>query len=174
MEKKYKLLTAGLSLLVVVSAALAAYLYRAEQQEKVAVQQQAIEEGISLYQQAKYPEALQALESVPEGSGQDWRLPYYKGATLVRLKDYEPAAIQLEKAKNLNSSDPQILYLLGVVYYKLGKLELAEGYFAATLELDPSHEHARGLLGVMINLQRQQDPAGDSGDTTEETPEEGF
>ena len=80
----------------------------------------------------------------------------------------------LETAAALNSEEAQILYLLGVVYYKLGKLELAEGYFTATLVLDPSHEEARGLLQVMVNLQQRQPQEMDLDQAPDLQPEDKF
>jgi len=145
-----------LVLAVALAAALAVYQRQARLEARMALQEQAIEQGIALYQQGMYEEAMRAFESVTENTRRDWRLPYYQGATAVRLKDYERAASLLEAAKSLNREDAEVLYLLGVVYYKLGKLELAEGYFAAALELDPLHEQARGLLQVMVNLQQRQ------------------
>jgi Flp pilus assembly protein TadD len=160
MKKSRRILITGLSIVLAASAALSIYLYKENQQEEALQNQLLLDQGIAFYKQANYTEALQTLENIAPGAAQDWQVPYYKGATLVRLKNYQQAATQLEESKLLNSSETQILYLLGVVYYKLGNLELAEGYFAATLELDPDHEQARGLMGVMSNLQKAQEQPG--------------
>ena len=56
----------------------------------------------------------------------------------MRLKDYHRAAHLLETAAALNREDAEVLYLLGVVYYKLGKLELA-GY----IHIRPDWDDAR-------------------------------
>jgi len=131
---------AGLSIALAAGAAISVNWYQMKQQEKAQQNQLVLDKGIALYNQGKYPEALRTLETIAPGAIQDWHLPFYKGAASVRLKDYQTAATYLEQAKSLNSSETQILYLLGVVYYKLGNLKLSEGYFAATLELDPSHQ----------------------------------
>jgi Flp pilus assembly protein TadD len=161
MKKAHQLLIAGLSIALAAGAAVSVNWYKMDQQEKTQQNQLVLDKGIALYNQGKYPEALQTLEAIAPGAIQDWHLPYYKGAASVRLKDYQTAATYLEQAKNLNSSEAQILYLLGVVYYKLGNLKLSEGYFAATLELNPNHEQARGLMGVMSDLQKLQEQPAD-------------
>lgn len=170
MNSKHTLLIATLFIVLAAGGAGGFYLYKTDQQEKALQAQLVLDEGIALYDQAKYEEALQTLETVSPGASQGWRLPYFKGAASVRLKDYQQAARYLEEAQGLNSTEAQIPYLLGVVYYKLGDLKLSEGYFAATLELDPSHEQAKGLLGVMTNLQSRQQPSSEAAESA--APEE--
>ena len=150
------------SIALVVAAAVAIYWYEMGQQEKLAQNQLALDQGISLYKQTKYPEVMQTLGTITPGNFNDWRVPFYQGAASIRLKDYQAAATYLEQAKNLNSDEVQIFYLLGVTYYKLGDLKMSEGYFTATLELNPDHEQARGLMGVMSDLQKlQEQPPAD-------------
>jgi tetratricopeptide (TPR) repeat protein len=90
------------------------------------------------------------------------------GSALIKLKDYESGALRLEEALALNSSETNILFALGVVYYKLGNLSLSKAYFASVLELDPGHEEAKGLMDIMASLERtqpaaaQEDVPGDS------------
>ena len=169
MKKANQLIIAGLSIALAAGAAVSVNWYKMDQQEKAQQNQLVLDQGIALYNQGKYPEALQTLETIAAGAIQDWHLPFYKGAASVRLKDYQTAATYLEQAKGLNSSETQILYLLGVVYYKLGNLKLSEGYFAATLELDPGHEQARGLMGVMSDLQKLQEQPADPPQNSEPT-----
>jgi tetratricopeptide (TPR) repeat protein len=114
-----------------------------------------LEQGITLYGQKKYTEALQELEKIPADSISDWHIPYYRGSSYIMLKEYEQAAMSLEQALVLSSQETGVLYALGVVYYKLGKLELARSYFAAVLEINPADEQAKGLMDIMANLERQ-------------------
>ena len=155
MKKSHKIIIASLSIILAVSAVISVSFYKNYQQEKASEEQFVIEKGIALYQQGRYSEVLQILGSIKPDSTGDWRIYYYKGAAAVRLKDYRSAATYLERAERLNTTDTQTLYLLGVVYFKLGNLKLAEGYFAATLEIDPGHEEAKGLMGVMSDLQKR-------------------
>ena len=122
-----------------------------------------LDEGIALFREKKYTETLELLQGIPEGVLEDWHLPYYTATAMVMLKDYQSAAPVLEEALVLNPHEPLILYELGVVYFKLGKLGLSKGYFAKVVEIDPANEQARGLMDVMANLERQQ-PGYDGGD----------
>ena len=73
------------------------------------------------------------------------------------LKNYPAAAPLLEEALALNPQETQILFELGVVYFKLGNLGLSKAYFEAVVEIDPTNEDARGLMDIMANLERQSD-----------------
>ena len=156
MKNINKIIIAGLSIILAAAAVLSINVYKSSQQKKLAQEQFVLNKGMNLYRQGQYEEALQTLQSTSDTS-RNWEIQYYKGAASVRLKDYPAAATYLDRAHSLNTSDTQTLYLLGVVYYKLGKLKLSEAYFAATLELDPTHEEAKGLMGVMSDLQKYQE-----------------
>lgn len=150
-------MVAGFGIVLALLVVIAVSFYQADQREKAQQNHLILDEGIALYDQGKYSEALLKLETTEPEVTEDWQVPYYKGAASVRLKDYPSAATYLEQANSLNSENTQTLYLLGVVYFKLGNLKLSEGYFTATLELDPTHEEARGLMGVMSDLQKRQE-----------------
>ena len=139
-------------------------------EDKQVIEQQAtasLDQGIALFREKKYAESLEILQSIPDGVIDDWHLPYYTATALVMLKDYQPAALKLEEALVLNPQETAILFELGVVYFKLGKLGLSNGYFASVLEIDPGNEEAKGLMDIMANLERiqpgasQEDTAGD-------------
>jgi tetratricopeptide (TPR) repeat protein len=157
MKNIHKIMVAGFGVVLSLLVAIAVNMYQSEQRDKAQQNHLILDEGIALYEQGKYSEALHKLETIEFEVTQDWQVPYYKGAASVRLKDYPAAATYLEQAISLNSSNTQTLYLLGVVYFKLGNLKLSEGYFTATLELDPTHDEARGLMGVMSDLQKRQE-----------------
>ena len=57
-----------------------------------------LRQGIALFEQKKYPEALQELQAIPIDRTDDWRVPYYLGSTHMMLKDYAAAAGALERA----------------------------------------------------------------------------
>jgi tetratricopeptide (TPR) repeat protein len=132
------------------------HLYNTQQEE---TKQQAItslDQGIALFQEKKYAESLEVLQGIPDGVVRDWHLPYYTATAHVMLKDYESAAPILEKALELNPENTQIMFELGVIYYKLGNLALSKGYFGSVIAIDPSNEEAKGLMDIMANLERQQ------------------
>ena len=132
------------------------YLFNEAQQVTEQKAIASLDRGIALYREKKYTESLNELQSIPSGTIQDWHLPYYTASALVMLKDYQTAVPELEEALALNPQETLILFELGVVYYKLGKLGLSKGYFASVVAIDPTNEEARGLMDIMANLQRKQ------------------
>jgi tetratricopeptide (TPR) repeat protein len=136
-------------------------------EDKQVTEQQAIaslDRGIVLFREKNYTESLEELQGIPDGVLNDWHLPYYMASAHVMLKDYDLAAPVLEEALVLNPQETLIMFELGVVYYKLGKLGLSKGYFASVLEIDPSNAEAKGLMDIMANLERQQ-PGADQNET---------
>ena len=120
--------------------------------------------GVRLFEEKQYEEALGVLERVPPGSPQEARAWYYRGSVYMMQEDYETAAHFLEHSLALDNRNTGTLYALGVAWYKLGKLKLARSYFAAVLEIDPNDEHAKGLMDIMTNLDRES--AGSSEPST--------
>jgi tetratricopeptide (TPR) repeat protein len=113
-----------------------------------------LERGIYLHQQKAYLQAqgdlIQALRANPK----DWQAPFYLGAGQMERKKYAAAVPFLEMALTLDPTEQKIYKMLGVIYYKLGQLDMAKGYFTAYLELDPGNSDARGLIASMAKLQR--------------------
>jgi tetratricopeptide (TPR) repeat protein len=144
----------GLGILLLVTAVAAGYAYRVEQKFQAAQAKVLLEQGMSEFREDEFEKSLQTLNNIPADAVDDWRIPYYSGSALIKLKDYERAAPVLEHALALNNNEKNILFALGVVYYKLGNLSLSKGYFAAVLEIDPGHEEAKGLMDIMAGLER--------------------
>lgn len=113
-------------------------------------------QGVALYHEKRFEESIAALEQVPQAYEYDWRLPYYKASALTQMKEFESAAEFLEEARAMNGDETRILYALGVVYYKLGQLALSRAHFAAVVEIDPAHEHAKGMVDIIARLEREQ------------------
>lgn len=132
------------------------YQQQSEQEQLATRAQHILARGIALYEEDRYDEALQMLETMPAQAPPDWHFPYYKGMVLVQLKDYERAAGHLEESIVLDSTQIAPLFALGVTYFKLGKLGLSKSYFAAVLKIDPENEEARGLMDTMASLERMQ------------------
>lgn len=151
-----KLLIATISLVLITAFVAAAYLYQVEQQRQAEEATALMEQGITQFQQKQYETALVTLRSIPKAAVEDWRIPYYTGAILIKLKDYESAAVSLEEALILNGNEKDIPFALGVAYFKLGNLSLSKSYFHSVLEIDPSHSEARGLMDIMAKLERLQ------------------
>jgi len=65
------------------------YQQQSEQEQLATRAQHILARGIALYEEDRYDEALQMLETMPAQAPPDWHFPYYKGMVLVQLKDYE-------------------------------------------------------------------------------------
>jgi tetratricopeptide (TPR) repeat protein len=161
-EPRTKLI-AGITLLLVVAIVATTYMTRVNRltnEEQVADARLLIDKGMQEFRQKQYEQSLETLGSISEDVLQDWHINYYRGSSLIMLRDYEPAAVELEKALALNPESPNVLYSLGVAYYKLGNLGLSKAYFGKVLEVDPGHDDARGLMEIVANLERKQQEDG--------------
>jgi len=148
--------------LVVGAVVGAALLNRATEQEQSAAINEQIREGIAQFRAEQYEACVQTLGSIPEEQVDDWHIPYYLGSALVQLKDYENGAARLEEALALDPRNENILFALGVAYFKLGNLALSKAYFASVIEINPNHEEAKGLMDIMAQLERQSSASAES------------
>lgn len=158
-------------ILIVLSACVWIYAKDSRHQKMLVRADGAIETGIALFKEKKYPEALRIFANIPDGAPRAWYARYYQGSTHIMLKDYQQAIRPLEQALSLNPTETQVMHALGVVYFKLGKLKISKAYYASILEIDPGDSEARGFLETMTNLERrsqEQPPV-----TGEETPSGG-
>lgn len=155
MAKSHKLILFGAAL-ILVAAVTGISLYRMAPKAPPVDVHMLIDKGITEFRNNQYEQSLQTLESIPEGLVEDWHVPYYMGSALIKLKQYEPGARQLEKALALNNSNENIFFALGVVYYKLGNLGLSKAYFGQVLKINPGNEEAKGLMDIMARLERNQ------------------
>jgi len=129
-----------------------------------------VEIAVGQFGRQEFAAAVETLRGIPEGATDDWRAPYYEGAALINLKEYQQAAVALEKAWQLNDQQEGIAFAMGVAYFKLGNLALSKRYFHAVLELNPENEDARGLMDIMAKLERNQPQANkdDAGEAPSE------
>jgi tetratricopeptide (TPR) repeat protein len=166
--RRYRNMIIG-SVVVILLVSIAGWVY-IEQSNLQRVSEQAkqsLDSGISLFEQEKYPEALNVLESIPSGTSSGWWARYYQGSAHIMLKDYPVAVTYLEQAFALNPTEPRIMHALGVAYFKAGNFKLAKAYYAAVLEIDPDDEEAKGLIDIMVKFEKRQ-----SGKTKSELDED--
>lgn len=130
--------------------------YEAQQKQRKAEALIQVEIALGQFGRQEFAAAVETLRGIPEGATDDWRAPYYEGAALINLKEYQQAAVALEKAWQLNDQQEGIAFAMGVAYFKLGNLALSKRYFHAVLELNPENEDARGLMDIMAKLERNQ------------------
>ena len=157
--RPYKLVVGSIALILIAVVVAIINVNIAERERKTNEAMILMDKGIAQFRQDQFEASLETLGSISEDVLENWHIPYYMGSALIKLKDFEPAAVQLEKALALNGNETNVLFALGVVYYKLGNLSLSKAYFAKVLEIEPGNEEARGLMDIMANLERQQPDA---------------
>jgi type IV pilus assembly protein PilF len=150
----------AIGLIVIAAALLALTLGTPARQDRLEAARIALDRGIHLYQQGAYDAARIELDKAREANPDEWRTPYYLGIIQIHLKQYGKAIPPLEQAFLLNPSQPKVPNALGVAYFKLGKLDLAKGYFATSVELDPDNADTRAMLETMTRLQRRAEQSG--------------
>jgi Flp pilus assembly protein TadD len=166
--KRSTVLTAGLVVLLAVVAGVIFWTQYASKQQSPPAGA-ALEQGIALFDQKQYEEALAELQPLADAGTENWRVHYYLGSTQLMLKDYPEAVTALEQSLALRPGEPGTLYALGVAYYKQGNLKLAKAYFGEVLKINPNDQHAKGLMDIMSKLEQnaanppaQESPENDS------------
>lgn len=146
-------LAAGLLALLAVVAG-AVYWMQQVSKEQAPPAAAALEQGIALFDQKQYEEALTELQPLADAGTENWRVYYYLGSTQLMLKDYPEAAAALEQSLAVRPNEPGTMYALGVAYYKQGNLKLAKAYFREVLKINPNDQHAKGLMDIMSKLEQ--------------------
>lgn len=86
--------------------------------------------GISLYAQKKFADALAFFLSLPDDSGADnFDLAYYIGLCYARLEKYDDALMYIEQVVTGGKDYQRVLqcrYLLAIIYVKSGRKRLAD------------------------------------------------
>ena len=87
--------------------------------------------------------------------------PAYQGAGYVCFlrKDYGEAERMLAASLEANPSNPNALYLRGMVAAAAGNTDAARSYYSQALTIDPDHARAKDAL-QRIDRNRQAKPAG--------------
>lgn len=92
---------------------------------------------------------LAALNGIAVGNEAQYLKPFQEGKELYGKGDYEKAAEELLQALALKPDLAEAHFILGVIYAKMGKNDLARERFARVLELDPDHVQSHNNLGVI-------------------------
>lgn len=91
---------------------------------------QALKDGISLYTQKKYTEALAFFLTVPDESDEiALDIAYYLGLCYMQLEKHEEAVLYFEQVVTTADSlarVKQVRFLLAVLYSKTGRIKLAD------------------------------------------------
>lgn len=75
----------------------------------------------------RLPEALQLCHAALEKLPNDFRTVRETGHVLLNMGKYEEARLYLQRAIELNPSEPNTIFLLGITESELGDLDAAEG-----------------------------------------------
>lgn len=89
-----------------------------------------LSDGISLYVQNKFSDALAFFLALPDDSGADnFELAYYIGLCYARLEKYDDALMYIEQVVTGGKDYQRVLqcrYLLAIIYVKSGRKRLAD------------------------------------------------
>lgn len=119
-----------------------------------------VKSGVQEFQSENFGKAADTFRNAEEEFGEDPRLAFNRGTSLLGDRKFGEAIPLLEKA--LNSSDPslksKVYYNLGKAYNAMGQKKIALDSFRKALDLDPNFENARKNMELLF-----QAPRGDSG-----------
>ncbi len=100
----------------------------------------------------RLPQAKALLTQVLGKTPGDWNALRMMRHTLTRLGEHQAALYYAERAKNLNSNDPDVLNLYGNSLLEVGRHEEAETTLRRAVELNPKHELNVGALANIVSL----------------------
>lgn len=119
-------------------------------------------EGIRLYQQKKYREALDVFLSVTVAEDDQAALSYYLGLCYTHLNRYEEALLYLEQVVNSEIGFLQIYQsrmIMGYIYAVTGRNRLAEFEFNRLLEDGYESAKVYAALAYAVYAQGKTAPA---------------
>ena len=77
---------------------------------------------------------------------------------LIKLKKYQEAKQELEKARALSPADPVVLSRLGFVSYEMGDLKAAGDYYQKVLKVAPGSAEAKEKTRIILAKIEEQKP----------------
>ena len=89
-----------------------------------------------------------SLRSEQNGINNPASYHYQMGLSFLGERNFTSALVELTKAEQLDSDNPEILYNLGMAYLGKGRPDLAEGKLQRAVMLKPNYSSARNDLGV--------------------------
>lgn len=118
------------------------------------------QKGMELFNARAFADAQRMLDLAVRADPGDWEATYFAGLAEIELKQFDRAVPYLEKALTLQPREVKIITALGVCYFKMGRLDMARGYFWAAFAADPGNADARGLVETMAKLQWRAESTG--------------
>jgi tetratricopeptide (TPR) repeat protein len=109
--------------------------------------------GIVLYNLGKVADAEIQLREVVKKNDHSFPAHYYLGLTLIKQSNYEGAEVELRRAIELGGPRAsRSHYILGGLYWKVGKLQQAVDELEAYLKLEPKAPDAERVRGTIKDL----------------------
>lgn len=108
--------------------------------------------GELLIKEKKYLEAAEVLENGKQYDGQESRLWLFRGLALLRGNDYLYAESELNEAWAMSGDEPQVLWLLGQLYYHTDQMREAVDVWERALQLEPGNQ----VITDQLNRARQE------------------
>ncbi len=122
-------------------------------------------EAVQKYQQGQYVEAAAAFRAEVEAFPNWWFVQYYLGKCNLKLKKYDQALIEYNKAKGLAKEDQEVFatgYDIAQVYYKQNKLSASLDALKAVEGAATQDAEKKSLYGLMGNIYYSQKKYGDA------------
>ena len=114
--------------------------------------------GMTLAANRDFAEALKYFEKSEALDGKNGLNKYQKANTLVKLEKYDEAVQVLESLQKDMPKEPPIPMLLGKIYKKLGKTEVAHTYFSLALDLESKDtQKIKGFIESLHNANGEGD-----------------
>lgn len=105
--------------------------------------------------QGRGGDAKTELQTAMDLAPDDWRWPYLLAALEIDAGDFKAAESNLKIALEKTPDNARVLYNMGLVYRKQGKLEEAGKAYQDALKFDSSYFPAAMALGTVRTLQQR-------------------
>ena len=84
---------------------------------------------------------------------------YNEAVTLITAEKYQDAIVPLQSAAKSAKNDADVQNLLGFVYRKTGKLDVAGVHYKRALDINPKHKGALEYQGELFLMQGNKEAA---------------
>jgi len=106
-------------------------------------------EGVQLFQQGKYEEAIALFQKVIEKDPDNVDAHYSLALSLLRSGKQDEAIALLEKVKEMKPDMMETYLALGECYFNKGENDKAVSYFEKALEIEPNNAEVYYNLGII-------------------------
>jgi tetratricopeptide (TPR) repeat protein len=124
--------------------------------------------AVSLFEQHKYSESRQELETVRQVAGEQPGIFYYLGRMDLEEQKYPGAIENLAKAST-HPPFPDTAFYLGLAYVKQGSDSDAETWLKKAIEVNPDDSRAEYQLATLYKKQGRQEEANRAFQQAKET-----